>query len=211
LASSLKKTIVTTEEYKNEIIRLEGEDEKKIFTQKNYFHGLPIVFNNRENDYYYFRKRIADNFKVEFYEVLIVGSSKFGFSPYKFSEFSLDSDIDVVIFNEKLFEHYFELVSEYQYLVKNQTIRLNAKQYKEYFRFVKYFIRGWMRPDLLPQNTTAFEELKNGWDDFFKSISHSKSEVGNYIVKAGLFKNQKYAEKYYRSSIEDITSKLKSL
>jgi hypothetical protein len=68
-----------------------------------------------------------------------------------------------------------------------------------------------MRPDLLPQNTNDFKELKMEWDDFFKSISHAKSEVGNYIVKAGLFKNQKYAEKYYRSSIDEITSKLKSL
>jgi hypothetical protein len=211
LVASLKKIIVTKEEYKKEIFELESEDAKKIFTQKNYFHGLPIVFDNRENDYYYFRKRIADNFKIEFYEVLIVGSSKFGFSPYKFSEFCLDSDIDVVIFNERLFEHYFELISEYQYLVKNNSIRLNTYQNKQYTRFINYFIRGWMRPDLLPQNTTAFEELKKEWDDFFKSISHSKSEVGNYIVKAGLFKNQKYAEKYYRSSIEEITIKLKSL
>lgn len=188
-----------------------GEDEKKIFTQKNYFHGIPLVFENRENDYYYFRKRIADNFGIQFYEVLVVGSSKFGFSPYKFTDFSLESDIDVVIFNEKLFERYFDLISEYQYLIKKQVIRLNTKQLKDYYRFIKYFIRGWMRPDLLPQNTNDFKELKQEWDEFFKSISHSKSEVGNYIVKAGLFKNQKYAEKYYRSSIEEISLKLKSL
>jgi len=202
---------VTKEEYQVEIKNLKSEDEKKIFTQKNYFHGIPTVFNTRENEYYYFRKRIADNFKIEFYEVLIVGSSKFGFSPYKFTDFTLDSDIDVVLFNERLFDEYFELISEYQYLIKKQVIRLNSKQLKDYFRFIKYFIRGWMRPDLLPQNTNDFKELKKNWDDFFKSISHSKSEVGNYIVKAGLFKNQKYAEKYYRSSIDDISTKLKSL
>lgn len=202
---------MTKEEYQAEITDLNSEDDKKIFTQKNYFHGIPTVFDARENEYYYFRKRIADNFDIEFYEVLIVGSSKFGFSPYKFTDFSLDSDIDVVIFNERLFDEYFDLISEYQYLIKKQIIRLNSKQFKEYSRFIKYFIRGWMRPDLLPQNTNDFKELKQNWDDFFKSISHSKSEVGNYIVKAGLFKNQKYAEKYYRSSIDDISKKLKSL
>lgn len=202
---------MTKEEYKKEVINLGDENQMKIFTQKSYFHGLPLVFSGREDDYYHFRKRIADNFGVEFYEVMIVGSSKFGFSPYKFTDFSLESDIDVVIFNEKLFDEYFELISEYQYKVKNQIIRLNTTQYKEYMRFIKYFIRGWMRPDLLPQNTTVFKEIKQNWDDFFKSISHSKSEVGNYIVKAGLFKSQKFAEKYYRSSIEDISKKLKSL
>ena len=202
---------MTIEDYKAEIVALSSEDNKRIFTQKYYFHGLPNVFHGREDDYYYFRKRIADNFGVEFYEVMIVGSSKFGFSPYKFTDFSLESDIDIVIFDEKLFESYFELISEYQYKVKNQIIRLNTCQFKKYMKFIRYFIRGWMRPDLLPQNTLDFKEIKDNWDEFFKSISYSKSEVGNYKVKAGLFKSQKYAEKYYRSTIEEISKKLKSL
>jgi hypothetical protein len=196
------------EKFKEEIQKLESDDDKKVFTQKAFFHGLPKVFEHRENDYYFFRKRIADNFNVDFYEVLIVGSSKFGFSPYKLTEFSYDSDIDVVIFNENLFEYYFELVSDYQYQIKNGTILLNLNQNKRFIKFIKYLTRGWMRPDLLPQNTNSFIKIKTEWDDFFKSISHSKSEVGNYIVKAGLFKNQKYAEKYYRFSIEDIKLKL---
>lgn len=202
---------MTKEDYKSEIENLEDEDQKKIFIQKNYFHGLPYVFSSREDEYYYFRKRIADQFGIDFYEVMIVGSSKFGFSPCKFTEFTFDSDIDVVIYNEKLFDEYFELISEYQYRIKNRSIRLNTKQYEKYIKFIKYLIRGWMRPDLLPQNTNVFVELKQKWDDFFKSISHSKSEVGNYVVKAGLFKNQRYAEKYYRSSIEEIAKKLNSI
>nr|WP_294860504.1 hypothetical protein [uncultured Fluviicola sp.] len=202
---------MTKENYKLEIKNLENDDQKKIFTQKNYFHGLPHVFSGREDEYYYFRKRIADQFEIEFYEVMIVGSSKFGFSPYKFTEFTFDSDIDVVMYNEKLFDKFFELISEFQYRIKNHSIRLNREQYRKYMKFINYFVRGWMRPDLLPQNTNVFIELKQNWDDFFKSISHAKSEVGNYVVKAGLFKNQHYAEKYYRSSIEEITKKINSI
>jgi len=87
--------MVTIDEYQNEIKALSNEDEKRIFTQKHFFHGIPMVFDNRENDNYHFRKKIADQFKIGFFEVMIVGSSKFGFSPYKFTKFSLDSDIDV--------------------------------------------------------------------------------------------------------------------
>lgn len=203
--------MLTLEEYKNEIISLSNEDEKRIFTQKHYFHGTPLVFESRENDYYLFRKRIADHFKIGFYEVMIVGSSKFGFSPYKFTKFTLDSDIDVVLVNENLFDVFYELVCEYQYQIRMQKIRLTYDQYSQYLKFIKYMIMGWMRPDLLPQNTTEFKELKQRWDDFFKNISHSKSEVGNYIVKGGLFKNYYYAEKYYRSSIEEVSNKLKSI
>ncbi len=202
--------MVTIDEYKNEIKALSNEDEKRIFTQKHFFHGIPVVFDNRENDYYHFRKKIADQFKIGFFEVMIVGSSKFGFSPYKFTQFSLDSDIDVVLFNERLFDTFFELISQYRYQIRTQVIRLNTDQFKQYQKFLRYFVMGWMRPDLLPQNTTEFKELKQNWNLFFKSISHSKSEVGNYIVKGGLFKSYYYAEKYYRSSIEEVSGKLKS-
>lgn len=201
---------MTLENFKEEVLKLESEDDKKVFTQKIFFHGLPKVFENRESDYYNFRKRIADHFELEFYEILIVGSSKFGFSPYKFTQFSFDSDIDVVIFNEELFNKYFELICDYQYLIKANKISLNLDQHKKFIKFLKYFTRGWMRPDLLPQNTNDFKEIKDIWNEFFKSISHSKSEVGNYIVKGGLFKNHKYAEKYYRFSIDEIKNKIQT-
>lgn len=200
--------MVSIEEYKNELIKLSGEDTKRIFTQKHFFHGIPLVFDNKENEYYHFRKRIAEQFKIGFFEVMIVGSSKFGFSPYKFTKFTFDSDIDVVLFNEKLFDYFYELVSDYQYQIRKNEIRLTTDQFKQYHKFLKYFVMGWMRPDLLPQNTTEFKELKKQWDDFFKSISYSKSEVGNYKVKGGLFKSYFYAEKYYRSSIEEISTKI---
>lgn len=194
--------------FKDEITRLKSEDEKRVFIQKFYFHGLPKVFENSESDYYLFRKRIADNFQIEFYEVLVVGSSKFGFSPYKFTDFTLESDIDVVLFNEKLYDIYFELISEYQYQIIKNKIRLNYQQYDRFEKFLNYFTRGWMRPDLLPQNTNEFKEIKSRWHDFFRSISYSKSEVGNYEVKGGLFKNHKYAEKYYKFSLDNVKYKL---
>lgn len=203
--------MVSIEDYKQEVLKLSNEDEKRIFTQKHYFHGNPIVFDGRENDYYHFRKRIADQFNIGFYEVLVVGSSKFGFSPFKFTDFTLDSDIDVVLFNEVLFDDFYELISEYQYKIRSQKIRLTFDQYKKYLKFLKYFVMGWMRPDLLPQNTTEFKEIKLKWDEFFKSISYSKSEVGNYVVKGGLFKSYYFAEKYYRSSIEEVSNKLKNI
>jgi len=206
-----KTNKLNLEDFKQEVLNLSNEDEKKVFTQKVFFHGIPKVFENRENDYYTFRKRISDHFEIEFFEILIVGSSKFGFSPYKFTDFSYDSDIDVVIFNERLFDKFFELICDYQYQIKSNEITLTLAQNRRFIRFLKYFTRGWMRPDLLPQNTNSFKELKTVWDDFFKSISHSKSEVGNYIVKGGLFKNHKYAEKYYRFSLEEIKYKFETI
>jgi len=200
---------MTIEEYKTEILTVQSDEERTAFVQKNFFNGTPFVFKNREGDFYEFSKKIADNFQIQYSDINIVGSSRFGFSPYKFTEFSFESDIDVTICNEKLFEHFFERISDYTYKLRYQEILLRKEQYSRYIKFIKYFSTGWMRPDLLPSNSTEFQELRVNWDDFFKTISYGKSEVGNYKVKAGLFKNQFYAEKYYKSSIGQIQNKIK--
>lgn len=200
--------MITLEDYKKEIVNLRDNDEKQIFTQKYFFHGIPKIFENRENDYFHFRKKIADNFKINFYDVMIVGSSKFGFSPVKLENFTIESDVDVVLINERLFDEFYELISEFQYQIKKNQFLLDAKQHKSYVRFLEYIVTGWMRPDLLPQNTDSFVKLKQKWDDFFRGISYSKSEVGNYSVKAGLFKSYYYAEKYYCSSIDRALSEM---
>ena len=195
---------MTIEEYKAEIIEIQSEVEQTAFVQKYYFNGTPFVFKDRDGEYYDFSKKIADNFGIQYSDINIVGSSRFGFSPYKFTDFSYESDIDVTICNEELFEQFFEKISNYTYKLRYREILLRRDQYLRYVKFIKYFSTGWMRPDLLPSNSSEFEELRESWDEFFKTISYGKSEVGNYKVKAGLFKNQSYAEKYYKSSIDQI-------
>jgi hypothetical protein len=144
---------------------------------------------------------------VGFHEVFIVGSAKLGFSYYKGTEFNYDSDIDVVIVNEKLFEEFYFKITDYQYQLDRQYKTVDLKELKVYSDFLRYLVKGWMRPDKLP---TSFQVnlLKTEWFDFFESISYGKSEVGNYKVAAGLFKNYEYLEKYYTRSIEDVYDSL---
>src|SRR4051794_12924657 len=90
--------------------------EKKIrFLRKHVFHGLPVVFENSESDYFEFRQLIGEKFEVGFQEVFIVGSGKLGFSYVKGTVFSYESDIDVVIVNDLLFEKYYWQICEYQH------------------------------------------------------------------------------------------------
>mgnify|MGYP003585497864 FL=1 len=201
---------MTVEKYKEEILIVNSDEEKTTFIQKYFFNGTPYVLNGRDGDFYHFAKKIVDNFEINYQDINIVGSSRFGFSPFRFTEFTYESDIDVAICNENLFEKYFKLICDYTYKLRLKEILLRKDQYNQYIRFLKYFSTGWMRPDLLPQNTTEFKEIKENWDEFFLQISYGKSEVGNYKVKAGLFKNQEYAEKYYKTSITNVQTKLKN-
>ena len=195
---------MTRQEFNDNLILVDDQEKRLRFVQKFLFHGTPHVFNKRESDYFEFRTKIANKFNVGFHEVFIVGSAKLGFSFYKNTEFDYDSDIDVVIVNEKLFEEFYFKITDYQYKLDRLYRTVNMKELKIYSEFLRYLVKGWMRPDKLP---TSFQVnlLKTEWFDFFNSLSNGKSEVGNYKVTAGLFKNYTYLEKYYTRSVEDFS------
>ncbi|WP_313421865.1 hypothetical protein [Moraxella sp. CTOTU49803] len=181
---------------------LDTQDKRINFVSKYLFHGTPHVFSNREEEYFEFRNRIATKFDISFHEVFIVGSAKLGFSYHKEKLFDYDSDIDVVMVNNKLFEKFYSQICDYQYKMdKNHRIVSNLEK-STYYEFMRYLIKGWMRPDKLP-TSFQIDLLRTEWFDFFESISNEKSEVGNYKVAAGLFKDYSYLYKYYSQGIEN--------
>ena len=197
----------TLESYNDEISKLDSAEKQCLFVQKYLFHGIPYVFGDDEGRYFDFRNRIAQHFNIGFHEVFIVGSAKLGFSPYKNTEFSFNSDIDVVLVNEDLFENYYQKISEYQYQFDDAKSVVRENEVLMYNEFLRYLVKGWMRPDKLPFSF-QIKLLKDEWFEFFRSISNGNSEVGNYGVKAGLFKNYRYLEKYYAKGISDYYKKI---
>ena len=176
-------------------------DDYASIVRKYLFHGLPYVFDNRENEYYDFRAAIATKWGVRFHEVLIIGSAKLGYSYYKKTKFTLDSDIDVSIVNPALFEKFVKAISEIQYKLEKSQLRMTVGEQKKYGKFLGYLVKGWMRPDLLPERMTG-DINKDKWFEYFRSISHGKSPVGDYKISAGLFKNFDYMERYYVESLK---------
>lgn len=171
--------------------------------RKHVIHGIPFVFKNNEEDYYEFRDSIARHFDIGFHEVLILGSAKLGYSYHKESVFSSESDIDVALVNEKLFESYYINICNYQYDLENGKDTPRQEERREFNQFLHYLIKGWMRPDMLPERL-KIRSMKEGWFEFFKSISYDNCLAGNYKVSGGLFKNYYYLEKYYTESLIKI-------
>ena len=197
------------EEFNRLILETNSENDRLNFIKKYFFHGTPYVFHNDESEYFEFRNRIANNFGIGFHEIFIVGSAKFGFSYLKETDFDYNSDIDVVIVNEKLFEEYFSKICDYQYQFDRQYKSIHLSEMNKYSTFLKYLVKGWMRPDKLP-NSFKVDLLRNEWFDFFESISYNKSEVGNYKVAGALYKSYTYLEKYYSVNIEEYYQLLNS-
>jgi len=185
-----------------------GDDNSLLdFCRKRSLHGTPSIFTNREDVYYEFRKRIAHKFCINFHEVFITGSAKLGFSPYKAKVFDYDSDIDVAIVSAELYERIMSSIQDYQMELRENRKAVSYSELSRYHKFLEYGAIGWMRPDLLPSSFRV-KELKTDWFDFFDSISHGKSEVGNYKVTAGAFKSYAHLERYTFSGLKSIKTKL---
>lgn len=193
--------IISQQDFQQLINQANQEEDYSVLVRKYLFHGIPFVFSDREGDYYEFRAAIASKWDVRFHDVLILGSAKLGYSYFKKTTFSIESDIDVSIVSSDLFEKYVKAVSDLQYQIDRGKLRMTQREMERYNLFLKYLVKGWMRPDLLPPIMNEFLN-KDKWFEYFKSISYGKSQVGNYKIAAGLFKNYDYMEKYYVESLK---------
>jgi hypothetical protein len=179
--------------------------ELRQFCRRNLLHGTPYVFSGREGEYFDFRTRIAERFELSFHEVFIVGSAKLGFSPHKATIFDLDSDIDVVLLSQRLFDDFMEGARQFQGELRRSRRSISTSELKNYHKFLEYTAMGWIRPDKLPQ---ALSQIKEDWFSFFRSISHGASEAGNYKVAAGIFRSYYHLEQYLVESLQDVYQSL---
>lgn len=182
-------------EFKRQLSSLNNENEVSDFCRKLVLHGIPFIFKDNEHNYYEFRKKIAIKFNISFHEVYITGSAKLGFSPFKDKDFDLDSDIDVAIISEKLFDEIMWKINKFQQEYRASRKTLDSFEVKKYHEFLEYVALGWIRPDKLPISF-QMKELKDSWFEFFNSISYNRSEIGNYKVSAGIFKTYQHYESY---------------
>jgi predicted nucleotidyltransferase len=186
---------------------LENDDKLIDYCRKYVLHGTPYLFLNREDDYYEFRKRIANKFNIAFNDVFITGSAKLGFSPQKEKLFDSDSDVDVAIVSHSLYEEILEYIRRYQMQLRLDRKSINEKELAMYHKFLEYMAIGWIRPDKLPISFQV-KDFKDDWFDFFKSISYNKSEVGDYKVSAAVFKSYFHFEEYTISGIRELRKSL---
>jgi hypothetical protein len=186
---------------------IESDDELVDFCRRRTLHGTPAVFAGNEDTYYSFRRRIADKFAINFHEVFITGSAKLGFSPHKKKLFDLESDIDVALISSTLYDRIMSSIHDYQMELRENRKAVTYEEIRGYHKFLEYGAIGWMRPDLLPTSFRV-EELKQDWFAFFDSISHGRSEVGNYKVTAGAFKSYGHLERYTLRGFRALRTKL---
>jgi hypothetical protein len=155
------------------------------------------------------RERIAKNFAIDVERVIIVGSAKLGFTlRHKrafdrrnerppFSPFCQNSDVDVAIVSDALFDSIWKKCFEFWH----GSGYGNATNYwpgGAHFR--DYIFRGWMRPDHLPSEGDF--TYKTEWFDFFRRLTSDRA-AGDYKVTAGLYRELYFLKMYQTVKINE--------
>ena len=152
-----------------------------------------------QHEYFDLRSKVADHFRLHPNEVLVVGSTKLGFSIVPNKQYHLFrdiSDIDVALVSSTLFDEFWEQVFRYKY---------EGSYWPEYNDFVHYFFRGWIRPDKLPRSPMF--PLRENWWNFFQTITNS-GRYGGYNIRGGLYKSLFFLENYQKICIQACINNL---
>ncbi len=160
--------------------------------------GVPYIYKDDENTYFELKEELSKHFAIQQTQIYIVGSSKLGFSisPYKrFKTIDDDSDIDIAIIDEKLFDKYWKDV----YSINIGLLSRSEEDDRRYKKFVDYFFKGWVRPDFLPG------KMSKEWFEYFKGL------YGKYNrkVAVGIYRDNEFFMGYHRNNIKKIREEIK--
>lgn len=109
------------------------------------------------------------------------------------------SDLDFAIVNSECFE---KIGNElYSRLISNH---FDLSLWSKHKDFCKYYFKGWIRPDYLPDDYSYSEQLK-------KYFMEKSLELGISGINVAIYRSWKYLLFYHQSNIQKIKTKIISL
>lgn len=153
-----------------------------------------------EDQHYRLKESICEHFKIEFNDVILVGSGKLGFSikaSKRYQPFGDESDIDVAVVSTMLFTKIWE---------EAHRFKRSGAYWPKCAEFFRYLSEGWIRPDKLP--TSEYFKFTEYWWGFFNSMTSSK-DFGPYKIRAGLYHSMFFMQEYQKICIAQCIEELK--
>ena len=181
------------DEFKSDLNKLSSLKMMRKYILSDVCHVL------NKDQHFRLKDEICEHFAVDFNNVILVGSGKLGFSikaEKRFKSFGDDSDIDIAVVSEDLFQK----VWEEAYLYKK-----SGAYWPMSVSFFKYLSAGWIRPDKLP--TSDYFAFTAKWWNFFNQVTASK-RYGPYKVRAGLYYSMFFLQEYQKICIEQCIEEL---
>jgi len=175
-------------------------NDKQVFDRYYYSGSSAVLSSEQETE---LRRRISDQFNISMREVFLVGSAKIGCTlthkPKRapLSPFGDESDVDVAIISEQLFNQYWKLVFDHW---------ADAGDWSKAGKFKSYLFRGWLRPDMMPVDSEF--PISNDWFEFFRSLQASGVSEG-YKISAGIYHGDDFWERYASTALASCRTFIK--
>ncbi|HUY36829.1 MAG TPA: hypothetical protein VMV69_29185 [Pirellulales bacterium] len=162
--------------------------------------GMPVAMT--EDIYFGLRSTIAGEFDLHPSAVVLIGSSRTGFSiaPRKrYRAARPNSDLDVALVSSERFDHYWDEVFAYS------ATEGAWKRSPEYRHFVRMLFNGWIDPKGLP-NVPRFERATR-WTNFFDTLMQSR-RFGPRRITARLYRTWSRLEAYQEKAVRKCIAHL---
>lgn len=179
------------------------------------FRGIPYVFREQPDRLGHLQGCLARDLGVPEENILVVGSSKIGFSlnPDAFPRsFHDESDIDVLVHDDRLFDRIWELLLRWHY--PNRYAELHGADKRWAAQRKKDVYWGWFQPDRIrfsglsfPKSLRPLRDISTQWFNTFQGLS-LHPYYSDRRVSGRLYRTLKHACLYHIEGLRLIRKSL---
>jgi hypothetical protein len=210
-------TYATAREFQ-QLLRSTPRQELHKIVREQVFGGLPYIFRDRPDGYDVLRTHLSTSLRVVPHNIIIVGSAKMGFSlsPDSFPRhFTDQSDIDVVIVSEAIFDRVWMTMLDWHYPRRITGLTNMDMNWSVHRRKELYW--GWFMPDkirykglTLPHALKPLRNISTTWFNAFQSLSRyaEYSEIVERSVSGRLYRTWAHATAYHTDGLRQIREAL---
>jgi hypothetical protein len=184
--------------------------------KQHIFQGTPFVFRDQPKLYQDLRDHIGTSLRLPHENIIVVGSAQVGFSlapDNSFVAFSEESDIDVVVVNERLFDQGWQTLLRWNYPRRHH---LPVPELKWTRNRMEELYWGWFSPDRIhfdglsfPEALKPLRDLSTQWFDAFQSLSQNET-FARRTVSGRLYRTWDHALLYHTHGLQRLKTNLQS-
>lgn len=195
----------------DELLELLSANDIKSAVRDYIIGGEVFIFQNFPEDEEPFYNFLCSNLPISRENIFVVGSAKLGYScaPHKYGrQFNNNSDIDVAIVDETLFDQYWHSILDWVYSKRGTIEKYEKDKIKEYrVNITKGFIDPSQQfPKDLPRRD--FDEIgfRALWQTSLRGLSSltESSEIHLHDVKARLYRTKEHALLYHFDGMRNV-------
>ena len=175
--------------------------------EKTLFPATPFIFRTDAGIYDKFRNALSVGLAVPTTDITVVGSAALGFSmdPSSFGQrfnANNDSDVDVIVVSQPLFEKAWGDLLAWNHGRKWSMSRSRVEMILSHHHRTIYWGHVW--PDIL----TRISDVTEPWIRSFRGLSR-EPELAPFNFQGRLYKSWKHALYYHVNSLRIVVSELR--